>query len=333
MGRVLAIFALVLFSLIGVLALMKKKETQNQQVVTLIPTEQAVPIDLELDEEPVEIEPAPNKGEDEPKPEASSYPLSAESLPTANRIDELFVPSDLQSFPFIKTITYKSKVPWLEGRPAWISDYATHFKTSRHFIGRSLHGKGQYYKQEVSNGQRFNILDPERETEFYLLVDLSTAKLWLYAYDVPSHKKWLIKDYTVGLGRQDPLKSSGLLTPKGKYLLGDRIAAYTPKSMGPFNGDKVPLITVFGTRWIPFEKEIAGTTAPARGLGLHGAPWVTNSEGVLEENKESIGTYTSDGCVRMRSDDIEEIYALIATKPTYIELVSHFTDGKIPGDD
>lgn len=337
MGKLLVWTAVILFAVIGIAALVKKGKSEEPQVVVVTDTTEIEPLEIDFAEEPEVIEQAPRVSSEPPKnveePVTSSWPLDAEGTPKADRIEDLFTPSD-DPFPYVKTVRYRSRVDWLKGRPAWIADYATHYKTSSHFIARSLHGKGHYTKQDIANGNRFTVLDPDKNIEFYLLVDLSRCKLWFYLYDRDTHKRILLKDYAVGLGKPSPLKSSGLLTPRGKYSLGDRIVAYRPKTKGYHNGEKVEMIRVFGTRWIPFEKEIAGTTSPAKGFGIHGLPWNEDSEtGQLGEDRATLGQYKSDGCVRMASEDIEEIYAIIATKPSYIELVSDFHEAKLPGEE
>ncbi len=327
----------MLFSIIGIAAYLKDQKAQESRIVVSADSTDIAPILIDIDEKP-EIVEVPEETIESQKvkaeePITSSWPLTSEGLPTADRIEQLFTTSD-KKLPVVKTISYKSRVPWMQGRPAWISDYATHFKTSRHFIARSLHGKGRYYKHDISNGDYFNVLDPDKDIEFYLLIDLSRCRCWFYVYDKDTHQRTLLKDYAVGLGRPDNLKSSGLLTPRGKYSLGDRIAAYKPKTTGFHNGRKVELIRTFGTRWIPFEKEISNTTSPAKGYGIHGVPWTEDPEtGELKEDLTSLGTYSSDGCIRMASDDVEEVYAIIATKPSFVELVSDFHDAKLPGEE
>ncbi len=175
-------------------------------------------------------------------------------LPHADRIEEFFN-LDNQKFPIVETITYRSRVPWLKGRPAWLSDYAGYYGTSRHFIARSLNKKPDYFKQDVVEGDRFNVFKKDKNISFYLLVDLSRARLWFYYIDPDKNQRVLVKDYAVGLGRADTGRASGSLTPLGKYALGNKIAIYKPKMTGFYNGQKVEMMRVFGTRWIPFSKE------------------------------------------------------------------------------
>lgn len=256
-------------------------------------------------------------------------PHPSEQLPEADRIEELFRKDS--KFPLIDTITYKSRVDWQKGRPAWLSDYAANYETSRHFIARSLRGKSSYFDQDIAEGDRFNILRKDIPVSFYLLIDTSRCKMWLYGIDGSTNDRILLKTYKVGLGRQDSSKVSGLLTPLGKYTLGSKIAIYKPKVMGYHQGKKIEMVSVFGTRWIPFDQEVACCTAPAKGFGLHGVPWIPDGKGQLTEDRDSLGKYTSDGCIRMCTDDIEEVFAIVITKPATIELVKDFHDAQLPG--
>lgn len=298
----------------------------------------SAPLEVELDKEIHVVAPAnvasiqeAKKGSvrnDEGTPSANI--TSIEDLPEANRIEEFFNKGD-PKLPIVETITYKSRVPWQKGRPAWLSDYASYYSTSRHFIARSLNGKPDYFKQDVAEGDRFNVLRKDKNINFYLLIDTSRCKMWFYYLDMDTNDRVLVKTYLVGLGRADSSKASGLLTPMGKYSLGDKIAIYKPKMMGPYNGQKIEMIRVFGTRWIPFDKEVGQTTAPAKGFGLHGLPWTANEKGEPAQDKSSLGKYESDGCIRLATDDIEELFAIIITKPTTIELVKDFHDANMPG--
>lgn len=249
-------------------------------------------------------------------------------LPEGNRIQEFFNIKD-PKLPIVETVTYRSRISWQSGRPAWLSDYASHYETSRHFIARSLNGKADYLKQEVAEGNQFNVLRQDKKYRFHLVVDTSRCKMWFYYIDLDKNQPTLLATYNVGLGRIDSGKASGLLTPLGNYTLGKRVAIYKPSSMGTYHGKNIPMITVFGTRWIPFEKEIGTCTAPAKGFGVHGTPWTDGDQKKPLENLSSIGKYESDGCIRMTAQDIEELFAIIITKPTQIEIVKDFFDSTI----
>lgn len=338
--RLLILLSVLLFGGIGVAALIKgcnniSSEHREEEVTS--------PIEIELEEEEVVITPIP------PSPSVSlelitppappvtttssdslfaqefQEPLQQENLPDANRIGELFNIEGAK-LPIVETIRYKSKVPWLEGRPAWLSDYASHYKTSRHFIARSLNGKPDYFKQDIIENARFNVFRSDKDFQFRLLVDLSRLRAWFYYEDLGTKERVLLKTYPVGIGRVDGSKVSGLLTPLGQYSLGSKVAIYKPKMMGHHQGKQVEMMTVFGSRWIPFDKEIKGCTASAKGLGLHGVPWNKQSSGELAQNKSNLGKCCSDGCIQMASEDVEEFFAIVITKPTVIEIVKNFYD-------
>lgn len=329
MPRLLVLIALVLFTMIGVAAVVKKFKKSPKAAVTV---QSRPPVEIDLEKEifaPVRPDIKPSN-EKTAQPEEINKTAAELPLPKADRVAELFNKKEPR-LPFVETITYRSRVPWQKGRPAWLSDYATHYSTSRHFIARSLNGKPDYFKQDIAEGDRFNVLRKDKNINFYLLIDMNRFKLWLYALDLDTDERTLIKDYVVGLGRQDDSKASGCLTPLGKYTLGNKIAIYKPKMTGYHNGQKVEMVKIFGTRWIPFDKEVKDTTAPAKGFGLHGVPWKQNEKGELVEEVESLGKYQSDGCVRLSTNDIEEIFAIIITKPTTIELVKDFHEAHLPG--
>lgn len=321
--KLLAALAILLFGAIGVIAYLKKEES--------LPTYYApvqVPLEVELDHEIQAVTPAPpaSKITSNDKEDVEEY-----DLPDADRIDEFFTKNG-PALPIVETITYKSHVPWQKGRPAWLSDYAGHYKTSRHFIARSLNGKPDYLKQELAEGDKFNVLRLDKNFEFYLVVDTSRCRMWFYYVDLDQNEKVLLKTYPVGLGRIDSSKTSGLLTPLGKYSLGSRVATFKPKIMATHKGQMTEMITVFGTRWIPFEKEIVNCTLPAKGFGIHGTPWIHGVEGTLIDHTTSVGKYESDGCIRLSTPDIEELYAIIISRPAMIEIVKNFFDSTMKDD-
>lgn len=343
--KIVGIIAAILFGLIACAAMMKGKKT-DQFATATSSRSSPIQVDLNLDTNDAPVRPAPRepivavapapvkpvevKKVEEviaPTPTVASTPAAA--LPDADRIHLLF-DTHGPKLPFVETITYKSRVDWMKGRPAWLSDYAGYYKTSRHFIARSLNGKPDYFKQDIGNGDRFNVFRLNTDLNFYLVIDTSRCKMWFYAFTPSSNERVLLKTYDVSLGRLDNSSASGLLSPLGRYGLGEKVAIYKPKSTGIFNGEKTEMIRVFGTRWIPFETEHEDATAPAKGFGIHGVPWV-GKDGSLTEDASSLGKYESDGCIRLSTKDVEELFSIIITKPTTVELVRDFAEAHLPG--
>jgi len=168
------------------------------------------------------------------------------------------------------------------------------------------------------------VISKDKDIRFHLLVDLSRLKMWFYVIDGDTGDCELVKTYRVGVGRLDEKTTSGGLTPVGKYSLGEKVAIYKPGVEGYFQDQKEEMIQIFGTRWMPFEKELENCSAPAKGFGIHGAPWTADEKGELHEDASSVGTYTSDGCIRLLKDDIEELFAIVVSRPTTIEIVKAY---------
>ncbi len=320
--KILVTLSLFLFGAIFLMALFKGEKSES----TATAASRTVTLELDLNNE---------KGVAITEELVEQIPVRRltddSALPDANRIEELFNIGE-PKLPIVETIRYSSRVPWKKGRAAWIADYATHYNTSRYFISRSLAGKVDYFAQKIANGDLFNVLKEDKKLDFHLVVDLSRSKMWFYYFDADTNDRVLLKTYPVGLGRVESKKKSGYLTPLGTYLLGDRVALYKPGAMGYFNHKKVEMIRIFGTRWIPFEKAIAGCTAPAKGFGIHGSPWIEDpATKKLTEDSDSIGKYESDGCIRLNLEDIEELFSIIITKPTYVQIVADFNDANLPG--
>ncbi len=313
--------SIAVFGLIGFMGMMKNAKNKEIAATTQgVETVQEVVIEDEMDTIPVAV-----------VQEESQEEITGPVLPDGDNIDRLFATGS-NKLSVVETITYTSRVPWLKGRPAWIADYASYYETSRHFIARSLNRKPDYFTQKVAPGDRFNVLKKDRNVNFHLLIDLSRLKLWFYCIDQSTNERILLKTYSVGLGRKDSKRVSGCLTPVGKYLLGSKIALYKPGSMGYFQERKTEMIRVFGTRWLPFEKEISDCSEGAKGYGLHGAPWSNDPvTGQFVEETDKIGTYDTDGCVRLLAKDMEEIFSIVVTKPTVVELVNDFYEAKLPG--
>ncbi|MHC5033756.1 MAG: L,D-transpeptidase family protein [Planctomycetota bacterium] len=94
-----------------------------------------------------------------------------------------------------------------------------------------------------------------------------------------------VKEYAIGIGEEDK-------TPAGELTVGNMLVK--PRWYRPGGGiveygeEGNPL----GERWIGFENQPG-----AAGLGIHG----TDDEG-------SIGTKCSNGCIRLRNEDVVEVY-------------------------
>ncbi|MFY7843463.1 MAG: L,D-transpeptidase [Rhabdochlamydiaceae bacterium] len=249
---------------------------------------------------------------------------------SVDRIQQLFTTGP-NKLPIVETVSYSSKVPWVKGRPAWIADYAVHFSTSRHFIARSLNAKPDYFTQKVGMGSRFNVFRKDKNIHFHLVVDLSSRKMAFYYHDLDTNERVLIKTYKVGLGRIENNLVASCLTPLGDYKLGSKVAIYAPGVTGYFQDKKVEMIRVFGTRWMPLESLETHESNSKKNYGIQGAPWSEDKEGVLKENKDLIGKYNSDGCIRLLSEDLEELFAILITKPTFVQIVKEFKDCKLPG--
>jgi hypothetical protein len=247
-----------------------------------------------------------------------------------DRVRRLFS-KGMDKLPIVETISYSSRVSWLKGRPAWIADYATYYQTSRHFIARSLNNRLDYMTQNINPGDKFNVFRTDKQIQFYLLVDLSACTMDFYYLDLDNNERVFLKTYMVGAGRLDSSSPSGSLTPLGKYMLGSKIAVYKPGVEHFFQNRKTHMIEVFGTRWLPFEQELENCTDSAKGYGIHGVPCRFDPEkNLLIEEENSVGCYNSDGCLRLKMNDIEEIFSIVVTKPTIIEIVKSKQDAVLP---
>lgn len=333
--------AITLFVAIGVVSLFKKgsdrsnfssdlKEAEplKETAVVAVPSRGDI-----LSSKIVEIQKEDSKKPDVEWVEAgvNSSKAIRDDFPTIDRIFQLFS-LGMSKLPIVETITYTSSVPWLKGRPAWVSDYATYYHTSRHFIARSLNGKPDYFSQKIFEGSKFNVFRTDKKIQFYLLCDTSRLKMGFYYVDLDTNERVLLKTYPISVGRVDLSKPSGTLTPLGRYALGNRVAIYKPGVMGQVGDQSLEMVRTFGTRWIPLDREIERTTASSKGYGLYGVPWALDEKtGELVEQRHKIGQYDTDGGIRMLSEDLEELFSIVISKPTFVEIVKDFKEAKLPG--
>jgi lipoprotein-anchoring transpeptidase ErfK/SrfK len=101
----------------------------------------------------------------------------------------------------------------------------------------------------------------------------------------------LYRIYFVGIGRQDR-------TPVGSFTINSKIfhPAWTPPGKNIPYGEPG---NVLGTHWMGL-LPINDTNPALRGYGIHGT-W----------EPDSIGTGASAGCIRMRNEEVEELYDFI----------------------
>jgi hypothetical protein len=336
--KVFITFFILIFGTIGTLAFLKKQKTKQE-----IPAFEGKPIEINLqDLEKAKVQKNIQQNTTQTKPQAAApsttqavqqafAPLIANDITQFPKgaIDLLFQKNS--PLPIVETIQYKSRVSWKPGKAAWLIDYAQHYLTPLDFIARSINNCPDYTIRTISDGLLFNVLRTDKEFSFYIVIDLSRCSLWLYYLDPEAQERVFLKGYHVALGRLDSKEASGSLTPIGTYKLGSRVGVFKPKMMGWHKGNRVELITVFGTRWIPFEHEVEGCSAPAKGLGIHGTPWEYNPEqGMLVDNESSLGKYESDGCIRLKTADNEELFSIISTRGALVELVRDIKDAKLP---
>ncbi|MDB6081841.1 MAG: hypothetical protein JWO53_1113 [Chlamydiia bacterium] len=355
--RVFFAVTILLFTAIGGLALLKKQNSKNsqsshnggsssQQLQVKAKAFDEQPIEIDLKNLSVVKDTSSNlkvqssvatkqfvatsqSSDHEEQPVRQTGFISVSPLPAVDRTELLFQKNS--PLPIVETLRYKAKVSWKAGKPAWLIDYATHYKTPIDFIARSINERPDYIIKNIADGREFNILHPDKDFSFFLAVDLARCQLWLYYVDPTAQETFLLKNYRIGLGRLDNGSVSGSLTPVGTYKLGTRIAVYRPKMMGFYCQKRIEMMRVFGTRWIPFEREVENCSEPAKGFGIHGTPWAYNEERqALTDTGAGIGGYESDGCIRLKTPDIEELYSIITTRDTLIQIVRDINEVKLP---
>ncbi len=156
---------------------------------------------------------------------------------------------------------------------------------------RSLNGIGRG-RTIIRVGDSLKILRGRRE----LFVDLSDFRLTVWIAGC------FFREYEIGIGRAGR-------TPTGTFRITTRII--DPSWYSP-DGDVLPFgdpRNILGTRWLGFERNGAG-----RGIGIHGS---VEKEGVWQ----GVGRPESNGCVRMRNPDVEELFdfVTIGTEVTIVE--------------
>lgn len=154
-----------------------------------------------------------------------------------------------------------------------------------------------YFNTTVEAIQKSNSMDSTNPTIFpgrtlnifsgkwFIKVNKKRFRLYLYNGDS------LFKVYNIGIGKQGR-------TPTGTFevnLKQEEPAWYFEGKTIPYGSKE----NVLGTRWMAL-KPVDGTDSKLRGYGIHGT-WEI----------ESLGTPSSNGCLRMSNNEVEELYSII----------------------
>ncbi len=119
-------------------------------------------------------------------------------------------------------------------------------------------------------------------------IRISKKTMMLYLYDGDK----LFKIYHVGIGRENR-------TPEGVFVVRSKVKEpiwYAPDGrIVPYSGAH----NVLGPRWLSLAPE-GGTDKGLMGYGIHGTA-----------DPDSIGKTVSNGCVRMRNAEVEELFMII----------------------
>ncbi len=136
---------------------------------------------------------------------------------------------------------------------------------------------------KVSNNLRSDLILPEKflkvnKAKFSILVDKSKNELTLKKSDGE-----IVKTYRVSTGEN-------LSTPIGTFEIEEKLISPLWYKVGAIVEPDSPEYEL-GSRWMGFS---------ASGYGIHGT-----------KDASSIGGHITKGCVRMRNEDVEELYAII----------------------
>ncbi len=157
-----------------------------------------------------------------------------------------------------------------------LAKIAKKFDTSYEFIMRI----NKKPRTLIKIGERLKILNGKLS----LLIDKSDYTLTIL------HNGHFIRQYNVGIGKSNK-------TPVGVFIVDNKLINptwYSPDGVYEYGDPK----NVLGTRWIGFEDKEG-----LYGYGIHGT-----------SNPDSIGKDMSNGCIRLRNGDVEELFDFVKPK-------------------
>jgi lipoprotein-anchoring transpeptidase ErfK/SrfK len=140
----------------------------------------------------------------------------------------------------------------------------------------------------------------------FISVDREQFKLVLYKRKLTSWKFKRVARYKIAVG------AKGYETPRGLYLINTRAKCpewLIPDSPWAREAGLKPGTIVPGCHTAnPLKARWLGITDPKVGVGIHGTG-----------NVESIGSAASHGCIRMRENDVIELFDMVPKyTPIYI---------------
>ena len=127
--------------------------------------------------------------------------------------------------------------------------------------------------------------------ESMVVLRLRDRRVYLYSGEM------LVSSYPVAVGTDETP------TPQGEFLVGNMVV--NPVWQSPWTGEvhQSGPDSALGVRWIGFADSEAGS------FGFHGTPTL-----------DSIGTAASNGCVRMRNEDVTALFAAVTVgTPVIVE--------------
>jgi LysM repeat protein len=140
---------------------------------------------------------------------------------------------------------------------------------------------------------------------FHAVVTKSAFRMDIYLKDPADGQMLYIRSFPVGLGTDDS-------TPLGDFVIRPRSKVVNPGWTNPRTGEtfsrddpKNPI----GEFWMALEG-VQAETANLSGYGIHGT---------IEP--DSIGTQSSMGCVRLRDEDIAQVYYLLWEGESTVKIV------------
>lgn len=189
--------------------------------------------------------------------------------------------------------------------------------TSQHVVKRGdrLTNMAIAYKTPYQFIEKINGIDANRiqldqkikvvNGPFHAVVSKSAFRMDLYLVDPADGQRIYIRSFAVGLGADDS-------TPLGDWVIKPRSKVENPAWTNPRTGEhfkREDPANPIGEFWMALEG-LSRETASLSGYGIHGTV-----------EPDSIGTQSSMGCIRLRDEDIAQVYYMFWEGDTTVKVV------------